>query len=177
MTQQDEWISKTKMKKQMNDLQDLGVSLTKLAPDTLKKIGLPEQLLEAVLTHKKITSNSAKKRQTQYIGRLMREIDPEPIEAYLAQLKGENTAHNALLQRIEQTRDKLIADDNALTDFIAAYPEADASELRTLIRNTRKERELNKPPKNFRALFQALKMVMMPNQTTPTEIDNEEIEY
>ena len=157
---EQEWVSKTRMKKQMNDLQDLGVQLTKLSPDTLKKIGLPEDLLEAVLAHKKITANGALKRQTQYIGRLMRDIDPAPIEAYLARLRGDNAAHNALMQRIEQARDRLIANDDALTAFIADYPNADVGKLRTLVRNTRKEQELNKPPKNFRALFQELKTIM-----------------
>ena len=151
-----EWVSKTRMKKQMNDLQDLGVQLTRLSADTLKKIGLPEDLLEALLAHKKITANGALKRQTQYIGRLMRDIDPAPIEAYLAKLRGDNTAHNALMQRIEQARERLIEHDDAFTAFIAEYPQADAGALRTLIRNTRKERELGKPPKNFRAIFQAL---------------------
>ena len=114
-----EWVSKTRMKKQMNDLQDLGVQLTRLSADTRKKIGLPEDLLEALLAHKKITANGALKRQTQYIGRLMRDVDPAPIEAYLAKLRGDNTAHNALMQRIEQARERLIEHDDAFTDFIA----------------------------------------------------------
>ena len=172
---EQEWVSKTRMKKQMNDLQDLGVQLTRLSADTLKKIGLPEDLLEALLAHKKITANGALKRQTQYIGRLMRDIDPAPIEAYLAKLRGDNTAHNALMQRIEQARERLIEHDDALTAFIAEYPQADAGALRTLIRNTRKERELGKPPKNFRALFQALREIMdyTPNELpTPFVADN-----
>ena len=82
--QEDEWVSKTQMKKQMNDLQALGMELTKLSSDTLKKIGLDEELFEAIATYKKITSNSALKRQAQFIGRLMRDTDPAPIEAYLA---------------------------------------------------------------------------------------------
>ena len=159
-THNEEWVSKTQMKKRMNELQDLGMELTKLSNEALKKIPLPEALYEAVREYKKITSNSATKRQTQYIGRLMRNIDPTPIRDFLAQLKGENTAHNAFLQRVEQARERLIADDQALTAFIADYPHADAGELRTLIRNTRKEKELNKPPKNFRALYQAIKAVM-----------------
>ncbi len=170
-----EWVSKTRMKKQMNDLQDLGVQLTRLSADTLKKIGLPEDLLEALLAHKKITANGALKRQTQYIGRLMRDVDPAPIEAYLAKLRGDNTAHNALMQRIEQARERLIEHDDALNAFIAEYPQADAGALRTLIRNTRKERELGKPPKNFRALFQALREIMdyTPNELpTPFVADN-----
>lgn len=158
--QTDEWVSKTRMKKQMNELQDLGMELTKLSNDTLKKIGLPPELYEAVCMHKKITSNGALKRQTQYIGRLMREVDAVPIRAFLAQLKGENAAHNAFLQRVEQMRSRLITDDNALTEFVAAYPHADVGSLHTLIRNTRKEQEAGKPPKHFRTLYQEIKQIM-----------------
>ena len=106
--QEEEWVSKTRMKKQMNDLQDLGMALTKLSPDTLKKIGLDEELLEAVLAYKKITSNGALKRQGQFIGRLMRD-------------------------------------------------------------NTKKEQEQNKPPKNFRALFQEIKAVMEEGEGSEAE--------
>lgn len=138
--QEDEWVSKTQMKKQMNDLQALGMELTKLSSDTLKKIGLDEDLFEAIATYKKITSNSALKRQAQFIGRLMRDTDPAPIEAYLAKLRGDNAAHNAFLQRVEQARTRLLADDGAITQFMADFPQADAGKLRTLIRNTKKSR-------------------------------------
>ncbi|CEZ50773.1 x96 protein [Neisseria meningitidis] len=158
--QEDEWISKTQMKKQMNGLQDLGMELTKLSNDTLKKIGLDEDLYEAVVTYKKITSNGALKRQAQFIGRLMRDTDPAPLEAFLSKLRGDDAAHNAFLQRVEQARVRLLADDGALTQFMSDFPHADAGKLRTLIRNTKKEQEQNKPPKNFRALFQELKTVM-----------------
>lgn len=153
----EEWVSKTQMKKQMNDLQALGLELTRLSSDTLKKMNLPEDLLEAVLTYQKITSNSALKRQAQYIGRLMRQTDHTPISSYLARLKGENKAHNAYLQRLENLRLALIADDKALTELISRYPDIDINNLRTLIRNARKEHADNKPPKAFRALFQQLK--------------------
>ena len=167
--QEDEWVSKTQMKKQMNDLQALGMELTKLSNDTLKKIGLDEELFEAIATYKKITSNSALKRQAQFIGRLMRDTDPAPIEAYLAKLRGDNAAHNAFLQRVEQARTRLLADDGAITQFMADFPQADAGKLRTLIRNTKKEQEQNKPPKNFRALFQEIKAVMEAGQSDASE--------
>ena len=167
--QEDEWVSKTQMKKQMNDLQALGMELTKLSSDTLKKIGLDEELFEAIATYKKITSNSALKRQAQFIGRLMRDTDPAPIEAYLAKLRGDNAAHNAFLQRVEQARTRLLADDGAITQFMADFPQADAGKLRTLIRNTKKEQEQNKPPKNFRALFQEIKAVMEAGQSDVSE--------
>ena len=167
--QEDEWVSKTQMKKQMNDLQALGMELTKLSSDTLKKIGLDEDLFEAIATYKKITSNSALKRQAQFIGRLMRDTDPAPIEAYLAKLRGDNAAHNAFLQRVEQARTRLLADDGAITQFMADFPQAEAGKLRTLIRNTKKEQEQNKPPKNFRALFQEIKAVMEAGQSDASE--------
>ena len=167
--QEDEWVSKTQMKKQMNDLQALGMELTKLSSDTLKKIGLDEELFEAIATYKKITSNSALKRQAQFIGRLMRDTDPAPIEDYLAKLRGDNAAHNAFLQRVEQARTRLLADDGAITQFMADFPQADAGKLRTLIRNTKKEQEQNKPPKNFRALFQEIKAVMEAGQSDASE--------
>lgn len=167
--QEEEWVSKTRMKKQMNDLQDLGMELTKLSPDTLKKIGLDEELLEAVLAYKKITSNGALKRQGQFIGRLMRDTDSAPIEAFLVKLRGDNAAHNAFLQRIEQARDRLLSDDGAVTQFMADFPHADAGKLRILIRNTKKEQEQNKPPKNFRALFQEIKAVMEEGEGSEAE--------
>lgn len=157
-TEPSECVSKTQKKKQMNALQDLGAELTKLNPETLKKIMLPEELQQAVLDYKKMTSNGALKRQIQYIGRLMRAIDPTPIENYLATLKGENVAHNAYIHRLEALREQLIDNDQALTDLIDKKPNIDVSALRTLIRNARKEKALNKPPKAFRALFQQLKI-------------------
>ena len=106
---EEEWVSKTQMKKQMDALQDLGMELTALSSETIKKLALPEDLLDAIREYKKITSNSALKRQRQYIGRLMRDIDPAPIRDFLARLKGDNQAHNAFLQRVEQARTRLLA--------------------------------------------------------------------
>ena len=154
---EEELVSKTQIKNEMNDRQALGMQLTKLAPDTLKKIGLSEELLEAVLFYKKITANGALKRQAQFIGRLMRDTDPEPIQAYLNKLKGDNAEHNAAMQRLELLRERLVESDDALTELISSRPELPISELRTLIRNARREKEQNKPPKAYRELFQLLK--------------------
>ena len=154
---EEELVSKTQIKNEMSDRQALGMQLTKLAPDTLKKIGLSEELLEAVLFYKKITANGALKRQAQFIGRLMRDTDPEPIQAYLNKLKGDNAEHNAAMQRLELLRERLVESDDALTELISSKPELPISELRTLICNARREKEQNKPPKAFRELFQLLK--------------------
>ncbi len=167
MNQEEEWVSKTQRKKEMDSLQDLGVELTKLSVDTLKKMPISEDLLDALKDQKKVTANGAKKRQLQFIGRLMREEDAEAISASLARIKGDDTAHNAAMQRMEVWRNRLMVDDNALTELLNEFPNVPASEMRTLIRNARKEKELNKPPKAFRALFQALRQYM--NGESPSE--------
>lgn len=174
--QEEEFISKTQIKKQMDDRQDLGMQLTKLSTDTLKKIGLDESLYEAIVFYKKINSNGALKRQAQYIGRLMRDTDPAPIEAFLARLKGDNTAHNALMQRLELLRERLIDNDEALTTLINQEPDLDISTLRTLIRNARKEKELNKSPKARREIFQVLKQHFTAEKSSETDHDADEDE-
>ena len=153
-------LSKTKIKKQMNDLQDLGLRLTRFSSDTLRHAGLPENIIQAVADYRKITANAALKRQAQYIGRLMREASEEEITLinnYLAKIDGDNQQHNAQMKRIETWRDRLIADDAALTDYISTHANADSGEIRTLIRNARREAECSKPPKSARALFKLLR--------------------
>ena len=153
-------LSKTKIKKQMNDLQDLGLRLTHFASDTLRNAGLPENIIQAAADYRKITSNAALKRQAQYIGRLMREASEEEIDninKYLAKIDGDNQQHNAQMKRIEIWRERLLADDSALTEYLNSHEHADSGEIRTLIRNARRESEHNKPPKSARALFKLLR--------------------
>ncbi|UOP05710.1 ribosome biogenesis factor YjgA [Conchiformibius kuhniae] len=165
--------SKTAVKKHMHHLQQLGMALTELSDNTLKKIGLSEDLYQAVRDYRSISANGARKRQAQYIGRLMRDTDPAPIQAFLDTLKGENQAHNAFLQRVEHVRSRLLAEDGALTEFVAEHPAADAAQLHTLIRNARKEQAQNKPPKHFRALYRALKETMAQQPAPAAESDHE----
>ena len=153
-------LSKTKIKKQMNDLQDLGLRLTHFASDTLRNAGLPENIIQAAADYRKITSNAALKRQAQYIGRLMREASEEEIDninKYLAKIDGDNQQHNAQMKRIEMWRERLLSDDSALTEYLNSHANADSGEIRTLIRNARRESEHNKPPKSARALFKLLR--------------------
>jgi ribosome-associated protein len=152
-----EVVSKSQMKRDMNALQDLGVELIDLPRGHLKKLNLPETLYTAIRDAQKITANSAIKRQRQYIGRLMREVDPVPIRAYLDSLKGDNDQQTAWLHLIERTRDELLADDKAVAKLIDEHAITDIQSLRQMVRNARAERAGNKPPKHFRALFQFLK--------------------
>jgi len=149
--------SKTKVKKQMHDLQDIGEKLVELSKEHLAEIEIPDNLREAVREVKRIKSFGAIKRQMQYIGKLMRDIDPAPILAKLSEWNGTSRQHIAWLHQVERWRDRLLEQPDALTELLAAYPGADVQHLRSLIRNAVKEKELNKPPKSYREIFQVLR--------------------
>ena len=148
--------SKTKQKAAMHELQDLGAELVGLSVGQLKRIKLPENIYEAVRDCQKITAHGAHKRQLQYLGKLMRSTDDEPIRAGLALIRGESSAETARLHRLERLRTRLLEDESAVADIAAIWPGADLQQLRQLRRNALKEQEANKPPKSFRAIFQIL---------------------
>ena len=152
--------SKTKVKQQMHDLQDIGEQLVALGHDRLKELDLPERLYDAVREMKHINKFGAQRRQMQFIGRLMREVDTAPIIAKLEVWSGKSHQHIAWLHQIERWRDRLLEDESALTELLAAHPDADAQRLRSLIRNALKEKELAKPPKSYREIFQALREIL-----------------
>jgi ribosome-associated protein len=154
-----EIVSKTRKKREMHELQALGAALAALAEAQLRSMGLDENLLAALLEAKRIKSHEAKRRQMQYIGRLMRELDPAPIRSRLAELEGNSAQATARHRRLEAWRERLIGDDAALTAFAAEHPGADLQVLRTLIRNARKEASLGKPPHAYRELFRVLKQI------------------
>jgi len=107
-----------------------------------------------------MTRHEARRRQLQYIGKLMRRIDPEPLRAKIETWKSVSAEHVALLHGIERWRDRLLDEPDALALLASEYPGADLQQLRTLIRNVQREREQNKPPKNYRALFQLLRSMI-----------------
>ena len=154
---QDEFVSKTKRKQEMHELQALGVALVALSESQLQDMSLESRLHEAVLAAKRITSHEARRRQMQYIGRLMRDADAEPIRARLAAVEGHSAQAAAHHRRLEAWRERLMQDDAALTEFVAAHPGIDLQELRALLRNARKEAKEGKPPRAYRELFRLLK--------------------
>jgi ribosome-associated protein len=155
--------SKSQQKREVEALQELGEILVKLPDAQFKRIELPEALRTAVADCRKITQNGALRRQKQYIGKLMRAIDPAPIQAQIDVFNGVSAAENAKLHQAEKWREKLIADNESLTLFLNAYPDTDATHLRQLIRNARDEAARNKPPKAFREIFKLIREAM---QTT-----------
>ncbi|HYD56280.1 MAG TPA: ribosome biogenesis factor YjgA [Burkholderiales bacterium] len=153
----EEEISKTKRKQAMHELQALGVELVALSESLLSDMALEPGLLKAVLEAKRIRSHEGKRRQLQYIGRLMRDVDAAPIRARLADLKGESAQSAAAHRRTEALRARLMEDDEALTGFAAEHPGADLQALRALLRNARKEAKEGKPPRAYRELFRFLR--------------------
>ncbi|MCF8152484.1 MAG: DUF615 domain-containing protein [Sulfuritalea sp.] len=152
--------SKTKVKQQMHDLQDIGAELVALGKDQLAQLDLPETLRDAIREMHRISKFGARSRQMQYIGKLMRGVDPAPIIARLNAWKGVSQQHTAHLHQLERWRDRLLESDGALTELLAAYPQTDVQHLRALIRNAKKEQEAGKPPKNYREIFQVLREII-----------------
>lgn len=152
--------SKSHKKREVEALQALGEILVKLPDAQFRRIELPEALRAAVADCRKITQNGALRRQKQYIGKLMRAVDPAPIQAQIDVFNGVSATENAKLHQAEKWREKLIADNEALTLFLDKYPDADATHLRQLIRNARDEAARGKPPKAFREIFRVIREVM-----------------
>lgn len=149
--------SRSQKKRDVEALQDLGALLVELPAAQFKRMELPDALREAVAACRKITQNGALRRQKQFIGKLMRSIDPAPIQAQLDAFNGANAAETGRLHQTERWRDKLLAQGDALTAFMNAYPTADATRLRQLIRAAHDEAAKNKPPRAFRELFQVIR--------------------
>jgi len=154
---EENFLSKTRRKQDMHALQALGGALLDLPPSQLDALGIPEELAEAVREAGRISSHEAKRRHLQYIGRLMRKLDPEPIRAAIAEIEGRSAAARARHRRIEQWRERLLEDDRALTEFAHEHTGADLQALRALIRNARKEIAWSRVPRAQRALFRFLR--------------------
>ena len=153
----DAIVSKTKRKQEMLELQSLGAKLVELPESQLEEMPMEDALRDAVLEAKRIKSHEAKRRQMQYIGRLMRDVDAAPLRERLEAITGHSAQAAAQHRRLEAWRERLLADDGALTAFAAEHPGADLQALRTLIRNTRKEQKEAKPPRSYRELFRLIK--------------------
>jgi ribosome-associated protein len=154
---QDELLSKTRRKQEMHELQALGAALIELSAAHLERMALPDALARAVHEARRIASHGARRRQVQYIGRLMRDLDAAPIRAQLAAVHGGSAQERARHQRLEHLRARLLEDDGALTEFARAHAASDVQQLRALIRNARREQAEDRPPRAFRELFRVLR--------------------
>ena len=163
--------SKTQLKKQSHDLQALGEALAELPDERLRALDAPESLIEAVRTYKKTRSHEGRRRQMQYIGKLMRQVDPEPLREAVAALKVPHARETLALHQAELWRDTLIADDDALTRWMADHPDSDAQQLRSLVRAARKDAAgpEQRHGRSYRELFQFIKQHMAQAAEDPAE--------
>ncbi len=151
--------SKTKRKAHMDYLQDLGVELAGLSKEQLRKFVLPDNLLAAIVEMQKITANGAIRRQRQYLGKLMRTVDIQPIIETLNDLKNDSAKSTRILHECEKWREHILASDTQLETFIQAYPKCDISELRSLVRAIRKENVYHEH-KHYRKLFKIIRQTI-----------------
>ncbi len=158
--EEDDFISKTRRKKRMRELQDAGAELVALSPEQLARIAMPENLRDAVGDARRFNGHEARRRQLQYIGRIMRDIDAGAIVEQLAALKAPSQRQTALFHLAERWREELLADPATLERFAAQFPQADAQAVRALVDEAREERRAARPPRRFRALFHALTAIV-----------------
>ena len=164
--------SKTKRKQEMHALQDIGEQLVGLNKGRLAQINLPETLLDAVIEAKRLTGHEARRRQMQYLGKLMRSVDEEPIRAKLDEWNNVTRVQGAKFHALERWRERLLTEEKALSDLVVEYARADIQQIRTLIRNAQKEAAAGKPPKSSRALFKLLReMILEEKETEPEQHD------
>jgi len=155
------FISKSQLKRESEALQALGEELVELPASKLAKIPMPDTLAEAVTLARRINARGGRKRQLQYIGKIMRQIDAEPIQQAMDALRNEHLRENTRLHQLEQWRDRLLTEgDKALAELLDQQPDLDRQHLRQLIRNGQREAKQNKPPKSARELFRYLREMM-----------------
>jgi len=150
--------SKTRLKQQMAELQDLGETLVGLDPRRMAELDLPERLVDALRLVRGITRHEARRRQMQYVGKLMRSVDPAPIRAAIERWESVPQAEKARFAALERWRDRLLDDVTAIDAFVAEHPAADRDALVRAVNAARVERASGgTPPRATRELFRVLR--------------------
>lgn len=157
--EQEEWVSKSELKRQANERQKLGETLVDLPAAHLETIPMDEDVADAVILARNINrKKDGYRRQLQLIGKLLRGRDISDIETGLARLNNQHQASNAAFHAIEMARENVVKQgDSAIQPLLEAYPTLERQKLRQFHRQVKKEQEKNAPPKAYRELFQYLK--------------------
>ena len=156
----DEKPSKTRLKQASHELQELGEAVVALPDSRIDGLEIAEELLDAIRQFKKTRSFEGKRRQMQYIGKLMRKHEVEPIRQAVTDMQLGRAKDSLALHQAERWRAELLADDDATTRWITAHPETDVQQLRSLVRAARKDAALvpeKRSGRAFRELFQFIK--------------------
>jgi ribosome-associated protein len=167
-------VSRSQRKRDNQALVSLGSELISLAPGQLEKMELPERLVEAIAEARGIEAHGGRKRQLKYLGRLLREIDVDPIYAAMDAIRDRSAKQTGEHHRVERWRDRLLEEgDPALDELMKDHPLADRQHLRQLMQNVVRERVAGKPPRAFRLLFRYLRDLLVPGEVPPEEVEPE----
>lgn len=171
--------SKTDLKRESTEMQKLGEALLTLRADLMDTLALPEKLTDAVAEAKRITNFEGKRRQMQFIGKLMRLLDEDTRNAVRIALDEQHrgsAADTLALHEAEHWRDRLVADDAALADWLAQHPGTDSQQLRALVRQIRKDAQPDKTsisqglaPRRGRAYRELFQLIREQIQDEPDE--------
>lgn len=157
----DDIPSKSRKKREMHSLQALGAELVQLRRDQLAQLGLPEPLRDAIAEAQRIKGFEARRRQLQYIGRLMREVDPAPLRAQLDAWSAPSHEQAAAHKLAEAWRARLLAEtEPALAELLVNHPGANAQHLRLLVQDAQRERRSGQPPRRYRELFRVVRGIV-----------------
>ena len=150
--------SKSQLKRESQHLIDVGEEILQLSREDIRSLNLPDELDEAIATALKIKSRSGLKRQRLYIGKLLRSMDSEAVEAQLRKIQHRHDTNTAQFKRLEKWRDSLIENDKqTLNEVISRFPEIDRQHINQLIRAAHQEKQHDKPPAASRKLFKYLR--------------------
>lgn len=174
--------SKTQLKKQMHELQTLGKELLEMPAARLDPLDLPETLRDALEELRRTRSHEGRRRQLQYVGKLMRKVDPAPLREAVAAWRVPGARETLALHEAERWRERLLGDDNALTEWLDRHPGSDVQALRTLIRNARKEATqaaaaqphdgaVERKGRAYRDLFQIIRQTLAASARTDSPTD------
>jgi ribosome-associated protein len=151
-------ISKSQRKRELHDLKQLGVELLEFSEDALRQLALPERLFDALLTAKRISTHGARKRQLQFVGKLLKETDIEPLRAAVHERTHQQLTNTREFHQLEALRDQLLLHgDEALNEVLEVFPRADRQHLRKLTRLARQEQTQGQPKGAGKALFRHLR--------------------
>lgn len=157
----DQGPSKSQLKRDMLALQALGERLVDLPASRLAKLELPENLLDALSLAKRITAHEGRRRQLQYVGKLMRRIDARPIEAALGQDDEQHRAETAVMHAAERWRDTLISEPSRLAEFVQRYPEGLLHNLHPMVRSACSEQSKGQRGRHYRDLYRVLRDILL----------------
>jgi ribosome-associated protein len=161
--------SKSALKRQMHDLQALGLELSELPESRQAKLDLPESLRDALTEYRRTRSHEGRRRQLQLIGKLMRQADEAEIREAVAAFKLGSATETLALHEAERWREEMLASDDAITRWLTRFPDTDAQQLRSLVRASRKDALAEQPDqrrgRSYRELFQLIKAALAGSST------------